>query len=226
LTAERPSPSPQEWRPLLLAGLPTATTDRLEAELAVKRCPRVHAGPQMLSRCLLQPIVSVRIRTLPDAVAAPESELPIRRQDQDHCQDGWITLEGVAAEWQYRETAARAPCEVKASGRDPRHHGQPKVQPTDIQRKIQEAFSATPRWNANLSPRSYGGRGILKGTSFMDRSPGTAASASRFRRPGITHVEVGSVVVRPRRAAAFSEIIFIQDKRRIPLKLKILGVLP
>ena len=86
-----------------------------------------------------------------DAVAALKSELPISHDKiKIIVKNGWITLEG-AAEWQYQKTAAEtAMRKVKGvKGVTNVITVKPKVEPTDIQRKIQEAFKRNAEVDAN-----------------------------------------------------------------------------
>src|SRR4051812_44198235 len=91
-----------------LAGFTHSYTDRLEAELAVKRVAGVHAVANDIEVRL--PAIDQRPDPdiARDAVAALKSELPISHDKiKIIVKDGWITLEGVA-EWQYQKTAAES----------------------------------------------------------------------------------------------------------------------
>lgn len=181
-----------------LAGFTHSYTDRLEAELAVKRVAGVHA----VANDIEVRLPSIDQRPDPDiardAVAALKSELPISHDKiKIIVKNGWIALEG-AAEWQYQKTAAESAVrKVKGvKGVTNVITVKPKVQPTDIQRKIQEAFKRNAEVDANrITVEANGGEVILKGTvrSWIEREE---AERVAWSAPGITHVE-DRIVVSP-----------------------------
>jgi osmotically-inducible protein OsmY len=131
-----------------------------------------------------------------DTVAALKSELPISHDKiKVIVKDGWITLEG-SAEWQYQKTTAEnAVRKIKGvKGVTNVIQLKPAVEPTDIQRKIQEAFKRSAEVDANrITVETKGSEVILKGTvrSWTEREE---AERVAWSAPGVTHVEDRIVV--------------------------------
>lgn len=181
-----------------LAGFARSYTDRLEAEEAAKRVAGVHAVANDIEVRL--PAIDQRPDPdiARDAVAALKSQLPISHDKiKVIVKDGWITLEGVA-EWQYQKTTAEnAVRKIKGvKGVTNVIQLEPVVQPTDIQRKIQEAFKRSAEVDANrITVEAKGSEVILKGTvrSLKEREE---AERVAWSAPGVTHVE-DRIVVSP-----------------------------
>ena len=181
-----------------LAGFTHSYSDRMEAELAVKHV----AGVQAVANDIEVRLPAIDQRPDPDiardAVAALKSELPISHDKiKIIVKNGWITLEG-AAEWQYQKTSAEnAVRKVKGvKGVTNAITVKPKVEPTDIQRKIQEAFKRNAELDANrITVEANGSEVILKGAvrSWIEREE---AERVAWSAPGITHVE-DRIVVSP-----------------------------
>ena len=181
-----------------LAGFTRSYTDRLEAEAAAKRVAGVHAVANDIEVRL--PAIDQRPDPdiARDAVAALKSQLPISHDKiKVIVKGGWITLEG-AVEWQYQKTTAEnAVRKIKgAKGVTNVIQLKPALQPTDIQRKIQEAFKRSAELDANrITVEAKGSEVILKGTvrSWMEREE---AERVAWSAPGVTHVE-DRIVVSP-----------------------------
>jgi osmotically-inducible protein OsmY len=181
-----------------LAGFTRSYTDRLEAESAAKRVAGVHAVANDIEVRL--PAIDQRPdpEIARDAVAALKSQLPISHEKMKVIvKDGWITLEGTA-EWQYQKTTAEiAVRKIKGvKGVVNVIQLRPAVQPTDIQRKIQEAFKRSAELDANrITVEAKGSEVILKGNvrSWMEREE---AERVAWSAPGVTHVE-DRIVVSP-----------------------------
>ena len=181
-----------------LAGFTRSYTDRLAAEAAAKRVAGVHAVANDIEVRL--PAVDQRPDPdiARDAVAALKSELPISHDKiKVIVKNGWITLEGQA-EWQYQKTTAEtAVRKVKGvKGVTNVIHLKPVVQPTDIQRKIQQAFKRSAEVDANhITVETKGSEVILKGAvrSWSEREE---AERVAWSAPGVTHVE-DRIVVNP-----------------------------
>jgi osmotically-inducible protein OsmY len=150
-----------------LAGFVKTYSDRLEAEAAAKRV----AGVLAVANDIDVRLPAIDQRPDPDiakaAVAALKSELPISYDKiKIIVKDGWITLEG-AAEWQYQKTTAEnAVRKVKGvKGVTNVITVKPKVQPSELQRKILEAFKRNAEVDANrITVEASGSEVILKGT--------------------------------------------------------------
>jgi osmotically-inducible protein OsmY len=181
-----------------LAGFTKSYTDRLEAELAAKRVAGVHAVANDIEVRL--PAIDQRPDPdiARDAVVALKSELPISHDRiKIIVKDGWITLEG-AVEWQYQKTTAEtAVRRVKGvKGVTNAITVKPKVEPSELQRKIMEAFRRNAEVDANrITVEAHGSEVILKGTvrSWIEREE---AERVAWSAPGITHVE-DRIVVSP-----------------------------
>jgi osmotically-inducible protein OsmY len=181
-----------------LAGFVKSYTDRLEAEQAAKRV----AGVRAVANDIEVRLPAIDQRPDPDiardAVAALKAELPISYDRiKLLVKDGWITLEG-AVEWQYQKTTAEnAVRKVKGvKGVTDVITVKPKVQPSELQRKIAEAFKRNAEVDANrITVEASGSEVILKGTvrSWIEREE---AERVAWSAPGVTKVE-DRIVVSP-----------------------------
>jgi osmotically-inducible protein OsmY len=181
-----------------LAGFTKSYTDRLEAEIAAKRVAGVHAVANDIEVRL--PAIDQRPdpEIARDAVAALKAELPISHDRiKVVVKNGWITLEG-SAEWQYQKTAADAAVRKVRGVKGVTNviTVKPKVEPSDIKRKIQDAFKRSAEVDANrITVEANGSEVILKGTvrSWIEREE---AERVAWSAPGITKVE-DRIVVNP-----------------------------
>jgi osmotically-inducible protein OsmY len=181
-----------------LAGFTKSYTDRLEAEAAAKRV----AGVLAVANDIEVRLPAIDQRPDPDiardAVAAMKSALPISYDRiKAIVKGGWITLEG-AVEWQYQKsTAETAVRKVKGvKGVTNVITVKPKVEPSELQRKIMEAFKRNAEVDANrITVEANGSEVILKGTvrSWIEREE---AERVAWSAPGITKVE-DRIVVSP-----------------------------
>ena len=181
-----------------LTGFTKSYTDRLEAEATAKRVAGVHAVANDIEVRL--PAIDQRPDPdiARDAVAALKSELPISHDRiKVIVKDGWITLEG-AVEWQYQKTSADiAVRKVKGvKGVTNVMTVKPKVEPSELKRKIQEAFKRNAEVDAErITVEANGSEVVLKGTvrSWIEREE---AERVAWSAPGITKVE-DRIVVSP-----------------------------
>jgi osmotically-inducible protein OsmY len=181
-----------------LAGFTRSYSDRLEAEHAAKRVAGVHA----VANDIEVRLPSIDQRPDPDiardAIACLKAQLPLSHEKiKVVVKDGWLTLEGTV-EWQYQKTTAEnAVRKVKGvKGVTNVISLKPKVEPTDIQRRIQEAFKRNAEVDANrITVETHGSEVILKGTvrSWIEREE---AERVAWSAPGITRVE-DRIVVSP-----------------------------
>jgi osmotically-inducible protein OsmY len=181
-----------------LAGFTKSYTDRLEAELAAKRV----AGVRAVANDIEVRLPAIDQRPDPDiardAVSALKAELPISHDRIEVIvKDGWVTLEG-AVEWQYQKTTAEnAVRKVKGvKGVTNVVTVKPKVQPSELQHKIMEAFKRNAEVDANrITVEANGSEVILKGTvrSWIEREE---AERVAWSAPGVTKVE-DRIVVSP-----------------------------
>jgi osmotically-inducible protein OsmY len=181
-----------------LAGFTKSYTDRLEAEIAAKRVTGVRAVANDIEVRL--PAIDQRPDPdiARDAVAALKAELPISYDRiKVVLKDGWVTLEG-GVEWQYQKTTAEnAVRRVKGvKGVTNIITVKPKVQPTELQRKILDAFRRNAEVDANrITVEANGSEVVLKGTvrSWIEREE---AERVAWSAPGVTRVE-DRIVVSP-----------------------------
>jgi osmotically-inducible protein OsmY len=181
-----------------LTGFVKSYTDKYEAEAAAKRV----AGVVALANDIEVRLPSVDERPDPeiarDAVAAIKSQLPISFEHiKVVVKGGWVTLEGQV-EWQYqRQTAENTVRRIKGvKGVSNLVQLRPRAQPTEIQRKIQEAFRRNAEIDANrITVEANGGEVVLKGTvrSWVEREE---AERAAWAAPGVTKVE-DRIVVSP-----------------------------
>ena len=126
-----------------------------------------------------------------DAVAAIKALLPISSENiKVVVKNGWVTLEGNV-EWQYqRDTAEKAVRRVRGvRGVTNAIVLKPRVQASDIKRKIADAFKRNAEIDANrITVEEYGNKVVLKGTvrSWIEREE---AERVAWSAPGITEVE-------------------------------------
>jgi osmotically-inducible protein OsmY len=181
-----------------LAGFVRSYSDRLEAEAATKRV----AGVLAVANDIEVRLPAIDQRPDPDvaqdAVAALKAGLPLSYDKiKVIVNDGWITLEG-AVEWQYQKaTADNAVRKVRGvKGVTNVITVKPKLEPTELQYKIQDAFKRNAEVDANrITVETNGSEVILKGTvrSWIEREE---AERVAWSAPGVTEV-VDQIVVSP-----------------------------
>jgi len=181
-----------------LTGFVRSYTDKYEAEAAAKRV----AGVVGVANDIEVRMPSVDERPDPeiarDAVAAIKSQLPISSEHiRVIVKNGWVTLEGHV-EWQYqRNTAETTVRRIKGvKGVTNVIQLRPRAEPSDIKRKIQDAFKRSAEVDANrIQVEANGGEVILKGTvrSWIEREE---AERVAWSAPGVTNV-VDRIVVSP-----------------------------
>lgn len=173
-----------------LAGFVRSYGEKFEAETAAKRV----AGVAGLANDIMVRLLNVDERPDPDiardAVAAIRYQLPSSSKDiKAIVQSGWVTLEGTA-EWYYQkdaaETAVRQLRGVKGVSNLIRLT--PRVAPTEVKRKIEEALKRNAAIDAsNITVEASGDEVILNGwvRSWAERQE---AETAAWAAPGVTKV--------------------------------------
>jgi osmotically-inducible protein OsmY len=181
-----------------LAGFVPSYSQKFEAEKDAKRV----AGVIGVANDIEVRIPTVDQRPDPeiarDAAAAIKSQLPLSYENMKvTVRDGWITLEGQA-EWYYqKERAEEAVRWIKgAKGVTNTIEVKPKVTPSEIKRKIEEAFKRSAEVDANnITVEASDGEVVLKGTvhSWFEREE---AERAAWAAPGVKKVE-DRISIRP-----------------------------
>jgi osmotically-inducible protein OsmY len=133
-----------------------------------------------------------------DAIAEIKSELPYSWEKiRVVVKKGWLTLEGDV-EWNYqRERAGEAVRRVRGvKGITNSIEVKPRVAPTEIKRKIEEALRRAAEIDASrISVETNGGEVILRGTvrSWAERQE---AERAAWWAPGVTKVD-NRIIISP-----------------------------